>query len=454
MNITNLFTRNNQDQSQQDAGSFKIKDEKSQVVQHAIEDYIEEDDRNSEKVDFGHGTGSFATAYFNVVCVVAGTGTLGLPHAFAQGGWLGILILILAWAMAVYSGIILIQCLYCKPGERLHDYKQIGKAAYGWVGYAFASLFHILNLFGCPALYLVLASTNLHSLLEHTSGALTRPIWAVIVACALLIPMFSFKTLKEITIMAAVGAITTMIAVFVIVIESPIDHNANPQRTVIHDGVIWTGFPSALSTIAFSFGGNNTYPHVEHALKKPHQWKWAVTAGLSTCTALYFMTAVPGYWSFGRDAMSPIYDSLPSGEAAQIVAKIVMTIHVILAIPIYATSFALEFEHFCRIDEEKIGKLYAFLGRAAVRTVTMVILCILAIFIPYFDAFMSLIGALCNCSLVFLIPVLCHLKLFGIRRPIYELAFCALTLVLGIVGCVFGSKDAIEVLKGYFEEDA
>ncbi|KAI7850464.1 transmembrane amino acid transporter protein-domain-containing protein [Circinella umbellata] len=451
-NITSLFSRQ-KEESKQDTGSFKIKDEKSEVVQHAIEDYIEED-RNSEKVDFGHGGGTWATAYFNVVCVVAGTGTLGLPHAFAQGGWLGILILILASSMAIYSGIILIQCLYCKPGERLHDYKQIGKAAFGWPGYAFASLMHLLNLFGCPALYLVLASENLHTLLQYTSGALTREYWVIIIAAALLVPLFAFKTLKEITFLAAIGALTTMIAVFVVVIESPIDHNANPQREVIHDGVIWTGFPSALATIAFSFGGNNTYPHVEHALKKPHQWKWTVTAGLGTCAALYFLTAIPGYWSYGRDAVSPIYNSLPEGGAAQIVSKIVMTIHVILAIPIYACSFALEFERFCRIDEQKLGKIIAFMGRAAVRTATMVILAILAIFIPYFDAFMSLIGALCTCSLVFLIPILCHLRLFGIKRPIYELAFCALALLLGVVGCVFGSWDAIDLLKQHFAEDA
>lgn len=52
----------------------------------------------------GHkGTGTFFTAYFNVVCVVAGTGTLGLPRALALGGWLGLLILGLAWGMAIYG---------------------------------------------------------------------------------------------------------------------------------------------------------------------------------------------------------------------------------------------------------------------------------------------------------------------------------------------------------------
>ena len=128
--MPSFFNRN----KQQETVSIGEKGEKSEVVETTIEDYVAEDDNSSVKNDFGHGNGSFATAYFNVVCVVAGTGTLGLPHAFAEGGWLGILILILSWAMAVYSGIILIECLYCKPGERLHDYKQIGRAAFGKFG--------------------------------------------------------------------------------------------------------------------------------------------------------------------------------------------------------------------------------------------------------------------------------------------------------------------------------
>lgn len=47
--------------------------------------------------------GSAKTAYYNVVCVIAGTGTLGLPFALRQGGWIGILILFLAWFMSTVS---------------------------------------------------------------------------------------------------------------------------------------------------------------------------------------------------------------------------------------------------------------------------------------------------------------------------------------------------------------
>ncbi|CDS14099.1 hypothetical protein LRAMOSA06269 [Lichtheimia ramosa] len=391
---------------------------------------------------YGHGQGNFLTAYFNVVCVVAGTGTLGLPKAFAIGGWLGILILLLAYVMAVYSGIILIRCLYYKPGTRLHDYKSVGTAAFGTVGYIVASILHFLNLFGCPALYLVLAAGNMHQLLINTPAALTQPIWTIVVGAFLLIPSLVQKTLHEVTATSAIAAVCTMMAVFVVLIQAPMDR----QAAAVHDGVIWTGFPTALSTIAFSFGGNNTYPHVEHALKKPQQWKWAVSAGLSTCTVLYLLTAVPGYYAYGRDTESPIYNSLPIG-AGRTVAIIVMTIHVILAIPIFTTSFSLEFEQFARVNEDRLGRIGAWFGRAIIRTATMVFLVILAVFVPFFADFMSLIGALANCGLVFLLPILCYLKLTGWRnKKWYELIFCAITIFLGIVGCIFGTIDAIRAL--------
>lgn len=57
-----------------------ITSEKYKVDQSIISGYAE-DDINSVTNEFGHGEGSFLTGYFSVTCVIAGTGTLGLPHA-------------------------------------------------------------------------------------------------------------------------------------------------------------------------------------------------------------------------------------------------------------------------------------------------------------------------------------------------------------------------------------
>lgn len=56
-----------------------VASEKVKVEETVIDNYVEEDRASSIVNEFGHGKGTFLTAYFNVVCVVAGTGTLGLP---------------------------------------------------------------------------------------------------------------------------------------------------------------------------------------------------------------------------------------------------------------------------------------------------------------------------------------------------------------------------------------
>lgn len=52
--------------------------ESIKIEERAIDTYDE--DNQSTVNEFGHGTGNFMTAFFNVTCVVAGTGTLGLPR--------------------------------------------------------------------------------------------------------------------------------------------------------------------------------------------------------------------------------------------------------------------------------------------------------------------------------------------------------------------------------------
>jgi vesicular inhibitory amino acid transporter len=51
-------------------------------------------------------------AYVNVVSVLAGAGTLGLPSALRDAGWIGLVILALACGMAILANQKLIKCLY------------------------------------------------------------------------------------------------------------------------------------------------------------------------------------------------------------------------------------------------------------------------------------------------------------------------------------------------------
>ncbi|KAG1465475.1 hypothetical protein G6F56_004878 [Rhizopus delemar] len=393
--------------------------------------------------------GSSFLAYFNVVCVVAGTGTLGLPYALRLGGWIGIFILFLSWSMSVYTGVLLIRCLYANGKQRLLSYKEIATSCFGAIGGWVTFFFSAWITLGAPVLYMVLAGSNLSQLCEGTKGDIGTVPWSIICCTVVAIPFILVKSMKEVAWMSAMGALATVIVVIIVIVIACIDLQTIPQAH--HDSVIWNKFPIALSTISFSFGGNAVYPHVEASMKKPQQWPRAIAAGLTTCAILYLITAVPGYYVYGDQAQSPIYNSISDG-VPKIIAIVVMTFHVMSATPILLTSFALDVEEMLNVTVERFGKIKEFLIRAIIRILIMVFVGVIGAVVPHFGDLMSLIGAFANCGLIFIFPVLFYLKLTGIRnKPIYQLAWCALTVLLGVVGLIFGTIEAIEALIADFQ---
>ncbi|KAI9025996.1 transmembrane amino acid transporter protein-domain-containing protein [Phycomyces nitens] len=392
--------------------------------------------------------GSSFTAYFNVVCVVAGTGTLGLPFALRQGGWIGLLILFLSWIFSVYTGVILIRSLYSKD-KRLTSYQEVAEASFGAIGGWVAFFFTAVTLVGVPVLYLLLAGQNLHSVLKGTSGELTFPIWVIICAVLVTLPFVCFRSLKEIGFLSTFGVLSTTVVIFIVLAVAVREQGSLGDKH--HDAVIWDQFPIALSSIAFSFGGNPVYAHVEAGMRRPQDWNKVVTAGLTTCVVLYFLTAVPGYYVYGIDALSPIYDNLPEG-GAKIASVIIITVHVLLATPILLTSFALDLEKMFRISTGKFSPKIERALCSAMRLGLMVIITVIAIYVPFFGDFMSLLGAFSNCALIFIFPVIFYFKLTGFRgKAWWEYILAFFTVLLGVVGLIFGTISACQALNRDFK---
>lgn len=316
----------------------------------------------------------------------------------------------------------------------------------GWVTFFFSSW----TTLGAPVLYTVLAGSNLNELCKGTSGELGSVKWGIISCAIVAVPFILVKSMKEVAWMSACGAMATVIVVFIVLVVSCID--LQHMAPAHHDPVIWNKFPIALSTISFSFGGNVVYSHVEASMKKPSQWPKAVAGGLSTCAVLYFLSAVPGYYIYGDQAQSPIYSSISDG-VPKIIAIVIMTLHVLTAAPILLTSFALDVEEMLNVTVKRFGKINEFLIRASIRILVMVVVGVIGAVVPHFDDLMALIGAFANCALIFIFPIVFYLRLTGFRnKPIYELAWCGLIVLLGIVGLIFGTIDAIESLITDFKK--
>ncbi|KAF9952342.1 hypothetical protein BGZ72_006344 [Mortierella alpina] len=395
--------------------------------------------------------GSNFLAYANVVCVVAGTGTLGLPYALKMGGWIGVGILLLSLIMSIYTAILLMKCLYYNGKYRLSSYQEVGRHAFGKPGLIAVWFFHTSIVIGAPVMYLILSGTEMAGLVP--SAGLSAKAWIWICAAIVAVPFVAMKTLKEVAVMSVFGALATVVLVVVAVRGSIIDLSNPVYAEVTHQNVVLANLPTTVASISICFGGNVVYMHVEEAMRYPKSWNRVVAAALATCSVLYIATAIPGYLTYGSEAKSPILANLPQ-DATTKAGTILIIIHVILAAPILLTSFALEFERLVDVTVARRGVFMERAYRSGIRLAIVGVCGGIACTVPYFGDFLSLLGALGNCTLIFVLPILCYFKLIGWKQmKAYELVWCAIIVIIGVISAVIGSIDAIKALKVSFDND-
>ncbi|KAG0379234.1 hypothetical protein BGX24_001217 [Mortierella sp. AD032] len=451
--------------SMRDDGSSDEKRHRQHGVREGGQDISLEDGNSGNESQDGtalsmrserpEGVSTFKTIA-GLVCVIGGTGTLGMPKAVAESGWLGSALIVLALGMSTYTGHILIECLYLKTNKRRESYQEIARDAYGAIGHHFAFTIVVVNLFGCAVLYVILSATLIEAMAREYAHVDT-PVHYYVMACTAFVwvCLICTKSMKEIALLSILGACATIGVVSITVgmsVKMLLQHTA-ATTTATHKLVDWAKLPLALATISFAYGGNVVYPHVEQSMKYPRQWTRALWAALMICFVMYISIAIAGYAAFGHETLSPILRNLPSGGLS-ITANSLITVHVLLAAPILLTSLSMMIEHSIaeRIPSfSKGSSITRFLKRAGPRTIIMFLTGLVAGVVPYFGDVMDLLGSLTQCLLVFVMPIVFHYKLGGLERAsLWIKGWASLVLVIGMVALVLGTIDAVKHLVADF----
>ena len=238
------------------------------------------------------GTGFWMT-WFTIVCTMAGTGILQLPFTLQQGGWLCLVLIGFIGFMTNYTGRILISSLYYgRDGARLNNYPAIGQEACGRAGKILVQVFHKATLLGVTTLFLILSGSFLLQslggdgpglLFNSTDSKKWTQLWTLISGCVVLVPVLSFRTLKEIAPITAFGMASSAVCVIVVITFSFLLYPLTPNTTAVvnltgtnctldapdncpynhHTVINWTLFPSAFAAITLSFGGHAVFPSIE-----------------------------------------------------------------------------------------------------------------------------------------------------------------------------------------------
>ncbi|KAJ3131401.1 hypothetical protein HK100_006395 [Physocladia obscura] len=356
---------------------------------------LDSDDTHHHHGDHKAGN-SVIEAIYHIICVVAGSGILQLPYALNQSGWIGVGLVLFAASANFYSGSLLVKCLYPTattakdPGiapRRLHGFAHIGQEAFGPYGKLLVEAFADISL------------------------------------------LVSQKP----RLISAFGVFATIVVIATVVFYSIHDLPLN-YGTVTHKFVDLSQFASALGSISFSYSGNFIYPEVEASMAEPKKFRIVLSLSMTIISVMYLVTAIIGYAAYGNTTDSPILNNLPPGFISNF-SIFVITAHVMLAIPVLVTTFSLDIERRLNLVKLAGGNLLQEgRYRIALRCVIIFVIVLLAILVPFFRDFMTLLGAIAN-------------TLFGFRnRKWSEKVFGIIILFVGLFGGVVGGYEAIVTL--------
>lgn len=220
-------------------------------------------------------------------------------------------------------------------------------------------------------------------------------------------------------------------------------------QTVHHDFAIPKYIPIAFSSFSFSYHGHVIYPHLEASMKHPHRWPKVLLVSTCVVSIMYFTIAIVCYLVNGDQVQSPIYKSLPPGTSQQ-VAMFVITLHALLAIPFYLYILTSRIETWYGIqhgqDVNEYTKTKNWISRILLRMVQIAACGILAMYIPYFSDFMTLVSTLLANMLSFVLPTLFWIKLNHQQSKNITFLCCLVIALFGIFCTLFGTMDAIKVL--------
>eukprot|EP01060_Flectonema_neradi_P003429 TRINITY_DN121_c1_g1_i7.p1 TRINITY_DN121_c1_g1~~TRINITY_DN121_c1_g1_i7.p1 ORF type:complete len:453 (+),score=66.51 TRINITY_DN121_c1_g1_i7:53-1411(+) len=398
--------------------------------------------------------------YANIVCTMAGTGILQLPQTLEQGGWMMAPTLVVIAIMANYTGDLVIDNLY-RPTGRLAGYPETGDYCFGQAGKFVVHLFQKGTVLGVSTLFLILAAGFLHDTYQQADAAHhpTKKTWTLISVALVAPPTLLLKNVDALSFTSALGGFVTVAGVFSIILLA-IFHQ--PDESPSHKVINVMDFPIAFSTVVLSYGGHACFPTIQHNMAElgvgRTRFKKVLKWSFLTLLAFYLPVAITGYQVYGHDVQSPIVNSLPESNPGTVTIKLAMTLNTLLTFPILQHVIFHELEEFFNMIPEDGSYITSMnpsiiVPRFLLRLFFLTTSAVIAYFVPYFDSFMSLVGALCVTMMVFVLPCVFAIKISEMElegertnKLLMWYGLLILIIVVGVVGGSIGSWQAIKNL--------
>ncbi|KAK4758479.1 hypothetical protein SAY87_019780 [Trapa incisa] len=386
---------------------------------------------------------SKSKTFANVFIAIVGAGVLGLPYCFKRTGWImGVLMIFFVAALAYHCMMLLVhtRCKLESISElpKISSFGDLGFAVCGPIGRTVVDVMILLSQFGFCVSYLIFIADTLANLYFGSN------IWGISSASLCIWGCFPFqlglnsiKTLTHLAPLSIFADVVDLGAMGIVMAEElgMIAEKMPKVRAFAGPSMFFYGMGLAV----YSFEGVGMVLPLESEAKDKSKFGGILAISMAFIALMYAGFGVLGYFAFGENVKDIITSNLGKGFVSSV-------IQLGLCINLFFT-FPLMMHPVYEIIERRFrdGNYCIWSRWLLVLSVTLI-----ALMVPNFADFLSLVGSSVCCGLAFVLPTLFHLLAFKgeISRKTwtFDVGIAVLGVILGISGTWYALAEIFLVM--------
>ncbi|XP_050228899.1 amino acid transporter ANT1 [Mercurialis annua] len=404
------------------------------------------------------GTASSIQTLGNIVVSIVGTGLLGLPFAFKIAGWFAGSIGVLVTGISTYyCMLLLIQCRDKQATEELtaetKTYGDLGYRCLGNPGRYLTEFLIFISQCGGSVAYLVFIGQNLSSICKsqgYDDISVSLFIFMLVPVEIALSWIHSLSALAPFSIFADVCNVLAMAIVVKEDVEKVISGEFKfSDRIAVTSSI--GGLPFAAGMAVFCFEGFGMTLALESSMTERGRFPCLLAKAFTGITLVYVVFGFSGYMAYGDQTRDIITLNLPHNWSS-LAVQIGLCLGLMFTFPIMVHPIheivegKLETSGLCRkvYDNDdgiaaKVGKFGIYVNRA----ILIIVLALVASFVPGFGVFASFVGSTVCALISFVLPAMFHLILLGPSLSLWQKTIDYCFFICGLLFAGYGTYNTI-----------
>uniref|UniRef100_A0A669Q8Y5 Putative sodium-coupled neutral amino acid transporter 11 n=1 Tax=Phasianus colchicus TaxID=9054 RepID=A0A669Q8Y5_PHACC len=382
------------------------------------------------------GNGDLASAGFNIINSIIGSGIIGLPYSMKEAGFpLGVLLLFGVAYITDYSIILLI-----KGGNlsSTNTYQELVRKTYGFLGYLILSTLQFLYPFIAMISYNIITGDTLTKVFLRIPGVgsenvlIDRRFIILVTTIIFTLPLSLYRDIAKLGKVSLVSLLLTVVILVIVMVRTI---TLGPQVPKSENAWIFakSNAIQAIGVMSFAFICHHNSFLIYGSLKEPTLNNWSRITHVSVLLAVVIsvLFAACGYMTFTGYTEGDIFENYCRDDNLATFGRFCYGVTVILTFPLE-----------CFVTREVVANVFFHGSLSTVFhiVVTVIIIAVATGVSLVYDCLgivLELNGVLSATPLVFIIPTACYLRLSEERWNHSDNLISCLILAVGVLVMTF-----------------